>query len=88
MKIGEGEKRRGNVWMVVVISLKNPRNIRFMQLQADAKKENTLFSPTNSKHVVKCRKSNGNSAATFSIRTRHSDNAARFGPGERRDTAL
>ena len=46
MKIGEGEKRRGNVWMVVVISLKNPRNIRFMQLQADAKKENTLFSTT------------------------------------------
>ena len=38
MKIGEGEKRRGNVLMVVVISLKTPRNIRFMQLQADAKK--------------------------------------------------
>ena len=84
MKIGEGEKRRGNVWMVVVISLKTPRNIRFMQLQADAKKENTLFS---TKHVVRCRKSSGNSAPTFSIRTRHNDNAARFGPGEKRDTA-
>ena len=85
MKIGEGEKRRGNVLMVVVISLETPRNIRFMQLQADAKKENTLFS---TRHVVRCRKSSGNSAPTFSIRTRHSDNAARFGPGERRDTAL
>ena len=84
MKIGEGEKRRGNVLMVVVISLKTPRNIRFMQLQADAKKENIQFS---TKRVVKCSKGNGNSTATFSIRTRHSDNAARFGPGERRDTA-
>ena len=47
MKIGEGEKRRGNVLMVVVISLKTPRNIRFMQLQADAKKrKHSIFYET------------------------------------------